>query len=70
MADGSAAAAMLLPKPWSMASMSPDVESMELANLPVRRWLEKTPAAEAPKRTVGEFYGAKVDPRTILALHQ
>lgn len=66
-----------------MASMSPDVESMELANLPVRRWLEKTPAgntdsfvltslssAEAPKRTVGEFYGAKVDPRTILALHQ
>ncbi|EER00028.1 hypothetical protein Pmar_PMAR024504 [Perkinsus marinus ATCC 50983] len=93
MADGSAAAAMLLSGPWYVGGehpedleaygiSDPDVESMEMANLPVRRWLESTPAAstdsfvlasfagEAPKKTVGQFYGAKVNPRTILALHQ
>ncbi|KAF4673037.1 hypothetical protein FOL46_007977 [Perkinsus olseni] len=93
MADGSAGAALLLPKPWYVGGehpedleaygiYDPDVESMKMANLPVRRWLEKTPAAappssfvlasfgEAPKKTVGQFYGPKVNPRTILALHQ
>ncbi|EER05415.1 hypothetical protein Pmar_PMAR024878 [Perkinsus marinus ATCC 50983] len=92
MAEGSVGAALLLPKPWYVGGehpedlevygiSDPDVESMELANLPVRRWLEKASGAskddlvltspvESPKKTVGQFYGMKVDPRTILALHQ
>ncbi|KAF4693945.1 hypothetical protein FOZ63_004658 [Perkinsus olseni] len=79
MADGSAGAALLLPEPWYVGGeqpedleaygiYDPDVESMKMANLPVRRWLEKTPAAappspivlasfgEAPKKTVGNHH--------------
>ncbi|EER04917.1 hypothetical protein Pmar_PMAR010469 [Perkinsus marinus ATCC 50983] len=92
MAEGLVGAGLLLPKPWYVGGehpedlkvygiSDPDVESMEFANLPVRRWLEKasgaseddlvlTPPVESPKKTVGQFYGMKVDPRTILALHQ
>ncbi|KAF4667344.1 hypothetical protein FOL47_003630, partial [Perkinsus chesapeaki] len=90
---GSSAAALNLPAPWyvggeevedlkSYGIVNPDIDSMRLANLPVRRWLVKDTKSQSveyavssvqrsfPKKTSSEFYGAHVNPRTILALHE
>ncbi|KAF4742481.1 hypothetical protein FOZ63_008454 [Perkinsus olseni] len=89
MASGAASAAFALPSAWLVGGehvedmdkygiTNPDLQSMKVANLPVRRWSTKQPAPQVmmlfedesdTTASQEELRGAAINPQTILAMH-